>query len=222
MLHMPNQEDYLDRVWIKVINLDPNGSWIERCLHQSGNAQFAAAGAALKRTLLHKPSFEDLGRLFRFVRYQATAAGLRALEHPGLKSGKVRGLHRQLELARSFKPARAVSERDFIGSLWKIIAPDADGAWMKSLAQNSDSNEAFGDVPPSVKRLLKKGINAADLEQVAVWHRYDAMFELFRLMEEEGFYKVTEIPGLHEILLGLEPSGKEGRPGSWPFLRSLG
>jgi hypothetical protein len=216
---MPNQEDYLDRVWIKVINPDPNGSWIEKRLDQAPIPQFAEVRPALDRILLRKPSFEDLGRLYRFARYEASSAALQALEHPGLKRGKVRGLHLQLESAKSFKPAKAVSEPDFIGSLWKIIAPEADGTWIKNVAKNLRSNDAFGDVPPSIKQLLDRKISPIDLEQVAVWHRYDAIFELFRLMDEEGFNNVTEIPGLHEILLGLEPSGKEARAGSWPFLR---
>ena len=219
---MPNQEDYLDRVWIKVINLDPDGSWVEKCLEHSRNPPFVEAGAALRRILLCKPLFEDLGRVYRLARYEASAAALRALEHPGLKRGKVRGLHLQLEAAKSVRPRRGVSETDFVGALWKIITPEANGTWIKRLLTNLSSNEAFGDVPASLKRLISKKISATDLEHVALWHRYDAMFELFRLMDEEGFYKVTEIPGLHEILLGLEPSGKEARAGSWPFLRKLG
>src|ERR1051325_10678265 len=113
---MPNQEDYLDRVWIKVINLDPAGSWVEKCLEQSRNPPFLEAGAALRRILLFKPSLEHLGRLYRLARYEASAAALRALEHPGLRRGKVRGLHRQLEAAKSVRPTRSVSEADFVGA----------------------------------------------------------------------------------------------------------
>jgi hypothetical protein len=40
-----------------------------------------------------------------------------------------------------------------------------------------------------------------------------------RLLEEEGFREAAEIPGIHEILLGLDPSGKEGKPGSWPLFK---
>src|SRR6476660_9191317 len=92
LTRMPNQEDYLDRVWIKVINLDPNGTWVEECLSQSKDVAFEGVGAALQRVTFRKSSFENLGRLFRFVRYGACSAAFRALEGPGLKLGKVRGL----------------------------------------------------------------------------------------------------------------------------------
>ena len=37
-------------------------------------------------------------------------------------------------------------------------------------------------------------------------------------MEESGLPDEEEIAGLHELLLGSDPSGKEGRPGSWPLV----
>jgi len=219
---MPNQEDYLDRVWIKVINLDPNGAWIQECLEQSAEAGFRDLGPALERIISLKPSREDLGRLYRFVRYQACSAGFRALEKPGLKQGKVRGLHRQLAASKQAKGGKNLPEPGFLGSLWTIIDADDHGAWMKMLGRTMPLDGAFGDVPPALGRLLKKKIKEADLEAVARWHRYDAIYQLLRLMDEEGFQRAAEIPGLHEILLGLEPSGKEARAGSWPFLRKLG
>ena len=101
---MPNQEDYLDRVWIKVINLDPNGSWIEECMSQTQDVAFEGVGEALKRIVLYKPSFERLGRLFRFVRYGACSAAFRALEGPGLKRGRVYPCEAGLVAARPNLP----------------------------------------------------------------------------------------------------------------------
>lgn len=219
---MPNQEDYLDRVWIKVINLDPNGSWVEECMNQSSDPVFEGVGKALRNILLRKPSFERLGRVFRFVRYNASSAAFRALEGPGLKLGKVRGLHQQLAASRDPKARKALPERAYITALWKIIIPDDPSASIIKIVKDIPANAAFGDVPPSVQHLLKHKVKADDLDVVARWHRYDAIYNLLHLMEEEGFKQITEIPGLHEILLGLEPSGKEARAGSWPFLRKLG
>jgi hypothetical protein len=93
---------------------------------------------------------------------------------------------------------------------------------LKNLQDSIGPDAPFGDVPPAIKSLLKKKITPADLSEVGRWHRYDAIFELLRLMDEEGFQRASEIPGLHEILLGLEPSGKEARAGSWPFLHNIG
>ncbi len=219
---MPNQEDYLDRVWIKVINLDPNGSWIQECFNDADHPAFDGVASALQGIISRKPSIEQLGRLYRFVRYHACSAAFRALEKPGLYLGKVRGLHRQLAASKDMKSRKNLPERDFLISLWKMIQPGDHGAWMKTLAKITPPGGAFGDVPPAVEYLLRQKIKVTDLDQVAAWHRYDAVFELLRLMEEEGFERATEIPGLHEILLGLEPSGKEARAGSWPFLRKIG
>jgi hypothetical protein len=219
---MPNQEDYLDRVWIKVINLDPNGTWVEECLSQCQSPCFEGVADALQRVILRKPSFERLGRVFRFVRYGACSAAFRGLEGPGLKLGKVCGLHAQLAASLALKARKALPERPYITALWDIIIPMARGTSLVTLVKDIAREDAFGDVPPSVQQLLKQQIKPADLDLVARWHRYDAILRLLELMEEEGFKRTTEIPGLHEILLGLEPSGKEGRAGSWPFLRKVG
>src|SRR3954447_7307585 len=86
-INMPNQEDYLDRVWIKVINIDPNGSWVEDCLADRAEPVFEGLESALARILASKASLVDLGRLFRWVRYDACCAAFRALEEPGLRLG---------------------------------------------------------------------------------------------------------------------------------------
>jgi hypothetical protein len=219
---MPNQEDYLDRVWIKVINLDPNGGWVDDCLAQCQSGSFEGVADALQRIIFHKRSFERLGRLFRYVRYSACSEAFRAFEGPGLKLGKVRGLHEQLAASQNRRARKGLSESAYITALWEIIVPSGRGTSVTDLVKDIAPDDAFGDVPPSVQQLLKQQIKASDLDLVARWHRYDAIFDLLQLMEEEGFKRITEIPGLHEILLGLEPSGKEARAGSWPFLRKVG
>ncbi len=219
---MANQEDCLDKVWIKVINLDPKGSWIEQCLEETGGTTegpFAQVAPALRRVLARKPSRLDLGRVARFERYEAVYKTLDALDHPGLTKGKIKGLHRQLEAsARSGRKAR-LAESQFIQSLWGIINPNDDGAALQSLLKSIAPDRAFGDVRPALDRLLKKLIKRRDLGVAFAWHRYQAAYHTLRLIEEEGFQNVDEIPGIHEILLGLDPSGKEGKPGSWPFFK---
>src|SRR3954463_2552151 len=143
MLHMPNQEDYLDRVWIKVINLDPNGSWVDECLDQSRNGVFEGVPDALHRIVLRKPSFERLGRIFRLVRYTACSEAFRAFEGPGLKLGKVRGLHDQLAASLDRKTRRALSEGAYITALWEIIVPTARGTAVTNLVKNIAPQDAF-------------------------------------------------------------------------------
>jgi len=219
---MANQEDCLDKVWIKVINVDPKGFWIEECLEQTGQTRegpFAQVAPALRRILAKKPSRLDLGRVTRFERYEAVYKTLDSLDHPGLQKGRIKGLHHQLEA--STRPGRKarVAEPKFIESLWGIINPSDDGSALQSMLKSMNPNGAFGDVPPALARLLKKSIKRRDLGMAFAWQRYQAAYDTLRLLEEEGFQDVAEIPGIHEILLGLDPSGKEGRPGSWPFFK---
>ena len=220
---MANQEDCLDKVWIKVINVDPKGSWIEQCLEETSAAKegpFTRVAPALQRILAQKPSRLDLGRVVRFERYEAVYQTLDALDHPGLAKGKLKGLHRQLELSAQPGARKArLSEPDFIQSLWGIINLNDDGAALQSLLESIAPDGPFGDVPPALERLLKKSIKRRDLGVAFAWHRYESADNTLRLLEEEGFENVTEIPGIHEILLGLDPSGKEGKPGSWPFFK---
>jgi hypothetical protein len=133
---MPNQEDYLDRVWIKVINLDPNGSWVEECLIQSRNGAFEGVPEALERMVFRKPSFERLGRVFRLVRYTACSQAFRALEGPGLKLGKVRGLHDQLGASLDRKARKGLAEGAYITALWEIIIPEGRGTSVINLVKD--------------------------------------------------------------------------------------
>ena len=222
---MANQEDCLDKVWIKVINVDPKGSWIEECLEHTGQTAegpFAQVAPALQRILANKPSRLDLGRVARFERYEAVYKTLDALDHPGLVKGKIKGLHPQLEASAQPGRKTRLSESKFIESIWGIINPSDDGSALQGMLKSMAPDGAFGDVPSALERLLKKSIKRRDLGVAFAWQRYLAAYDTLRLLEEEGFQNASEIPGIHEILLGLDPSGKEGKPGSWPFFKDYG
>jgi hypothetical protein len=219
---MANQEDCLDRVWIKVINVDPKGSWIEECLEKTDGTRkgpFAQVAAALRCILAQKPSRLDLGQIARFERYEAVYKTLDALDHPGLAKGKIKGLHRQLEASAQAGRKARLSESEFIHCVRGFINPADDGTSLQSLLQSIAPDAAFGDVPSALGRLLNKSIKLGDLGTMLSWHRYEAAYHSLRLLEEEGFREAAEIPGIHEILLGLDPSGKEGKPGSWPLFK---
>src|SRR6476661_5354578 len=115
---MANQEDYLDRVWIKVINLDPKGSWVGECMVECNERAFEGLDPALHRIVGPKESLEHLGRVFRWVRYEACHEAFQALEDPGLRFGKLGGLHRQV--VGSKKPAARAKQTEglFIQALW--------------------------------------------------------------------------------------------------------
>jgi hypothetical protein len=173
----------------------------------------------LRCILAQKPSRLDLGQIARFERYEAVYKTLDALDHPGLAKGKIKGLHRQLEASAQAGRKARLSESEFIHCVRGFINPADDGTSLQSLLQSIAPDAAFGDVPSALGRLLNKSIKLGDLGTMLSWHRYEAAYHSLRLLEEEGFREAAEIPGIHEILLGLDPSGKEGKPGSWPLFK---
>ncbi len=49
---MPSNEDYLDRLWTEVVNIDPEGKWIERGVETCRKLKkgpYARCAAALER-----------------------------------------------------------------------------------------------------------------------------------------------------------------------------
>jgi WD40 repeat protein len=73
----------------------------------------------------------------------------------------------------------------------------------------------FPDVGAAVERLLDAGAAVEDLCCLARHERYGACFETLYKIEELGV-EGEDLCGLHETILGAEPSGLEARPGSWP------
>lgn len=123
----------------------------------------------------------------------------------------------------------------FLRSVWRdaIVARTTSGTWIdRSIAMSERRPDIpFGDAGPALKRLLDAGATRADLQRVARLIAYEAAFELinrldegcdpeldgdypgWRLMETKG-NELTgrDVGGLHESLLEMDPSGREGRP----------
>jgi hypothetical protein len=214
---MGSGDDVLEQLWVEVINLDPKGAWIEAAIKQCESPElpdFRAAADALKKLSRDRARREDLSRVGRFVRYEACFGALYSLSDPGLKQNKIAGLHEKLSPAQR---KGKQTEKAFFDSLWENISPDDDGKWLVDLARKKAGDAPFDDTGASVKQLKKGGATARELGAIAAWHRYDASFHTLRLLQESGIKTGDEADGLYELLLGSDPSGMEGRPGSWPL-----
>lgn len=208
--------DLLDNIWSKAINVDSDGTWMEQEFDGGVELQkyYAECGPALKRLRqLGRPV--DLGHVSRLVRYEACFGLLHSFNDPGFPSGVPIQPDALIQAAFSRKKGRGKMER-FLSSLREILAVEDDGVWLAQLAKKETDKSPFGDVGNAIARLIRHGVSMDDLGQLAIWSRYRACIDTLRLLHGEDF-ELNEIDGLHESLLGSDPSGLEGRPGSWPL-----
>lgn len=218
VLRMATQGDVIDRLWLEVINLDARGGWMADCRKLKGKERdlFGASSQALEGLTSKGVEAIDLGRVGRFIRYEAVFGTLYALEDPGPKKGKLAGLHKILAGSDPKKRETWKPEQSLLEAFWEMIAPDDDGEWLRDLTKQK-GDRPFDDTGEAVKRLLAQGAQLKDVALVGVWHRYRACAAALEMLEAGGFVEAEEIEGFHELLLGADPSGKEGRPGSWPL-----
>jgi hypothetical protein len=79
-----------------------------------------------------------------------------------------------------------------------------------------DPDSPFADIGPIVARLLALGASRRDLSLLLRFAAYEEAFSVVSLLEDPGLDE-EQMDGLHENILGADPSGLEGRPGSAPF-----
>jgi hypothetical protein len=110
------------------------------------------------------------------------------------------------------------SREEFLRIVWdEVINPPMTGVWIDNAiaASKKDGNAPFADVGAALERILANGIDRRDLSLVARSAIYNAVFSLFYMLDDPGVDD-GDVFMLHELLLGADPSGKEGRPGSAP------
>lgn len=207
--------DILDVLWAEAINPDPQGNWLERCRkeHPGVHDPFHISSKACQRLQEQGASPEDLGLFSRLNRYEACFGTLYALDDPGLQTQRLKGL------AKLLKPGRTnAKEQAFINALWDIIGNPGDEVVPEPARPGAQTSpEPFGDVPIAVRRVLQSGASASDLSAISFWSRFDSIATTLRVIENSNVETFEDVLGLHESLLGADPSGREGRPGSWPI-----
>ncbi len=107
---------------------------------------------------------------------------------------------------------------EFLRLVWDdVINSPMRGYWIDNVIRSAENNpnEPFSDLGPVVKRLLSIGASREDLCRIARWASYEAAFDILYMLNDPGIDE-DDFHMLHEELLSADPSGKDGRPGSWP------
>jgi hypothetical protein len=74
-------------------------------------------------------------------------------------------------------------------------------------------DDSFADVGPALERALAAGVSPKDLCLISRGTAYEAVFGTLYALGDPGV-DGDDVFGLYESLLGADPSGLEGRPGS--------
>jgi hypothetical protein len=105
---------------------------------------------------------------------------------------------------------------EFLEQVWAdVINARMTGPWIDNVitAAERAPDAPFADLGPALKRLLASGADRRDLCLVARQASYETAFALLYMLGDPGVDD-DDIEMLHEEILGADPSGKEGRPGS--------
>ncbi len=117
----------------------------------------------------------------------------------------------------------ASSER-LLEELWnEVINGGLSRGWLNGLVRNAKElpDGSFADVGPAVQRLLDAGASVEDLCRLVRHERYMACLGVLCKIDDLDVSS-EDLAGLDETFLTAEPSGLEGRPGSWPLPRRTG
>ena len=124
----------------------------------------------------------------------------------------------------------------FARGVWKKIPSENDVTWVERLSKEQLSNQPLGDFGTIINEMIEKGVSKETIARFAKLVGYETAFGLCYHLEDpvasyEGFPKTNEqitwglfrvdpdtnepiegLNGIHEVLLGLVPSGREMRP----------
>lgn len=96
---MPTREQFLNHLWQHIIEVSPDGGWIENSIANCvrfPKAAFAEVGPILKRLLELGATRQELTSLWRCARYEAVFGTLYALDDPGVDGDDFLMLHESL------------------------------------------------------------------------------------------------------------------------------
>ena len=110
------------------------------------------------------------------------------------------------------------TQDEFLEKVWvEIVNAGMGGAWIDATIARSQStpDAPFADLGPILQEMLDRGVSKDAICRLARHARYEACFDMLYMLEEDPLEE-GELAGAHEAILSADPSGKEGRPGSWP------
>ncbi len=126
-------------------------------------------------------------------------------------------------------------EQVFVRSVWMNVPSEDDVSWVKRVAALPATDGPLGDYGALVRRMLESGLSEYEIARFAKIVGYETAFGIAYLLEDPaaGFaatsnpedvswrlYRIdsaTEQPvepvvGPHELMLSMDPSGREMRP----------
>ena len=110
------------------------------------------------------------------------------------------------------------TREEFLRQAWdEVINAPMSGHWIERIIESSKAhpNAPFADLGPALERLIACGVDRRDLSLIARHAGYEAVFQILYMLDDPGVDDDNNLM-MHEELLGADPSGKEGRPGSAP------
>jgi hypothetical protein len=122
----------------------------------------------------------------------------------------------------------------FLRQAWSRIIPEGEDAWIDKTMDRAkrSPNEPYAGAGQALRRVLDKGANRKDLVDIVCGMQATLLFDLCYLLDDPGFQEpelsdlgcclvATDqqlnptdqvISGLHESVLGTDPTGREMRP----------
>ncbi len=112
------------------------------------------------------------------------------------------------------------TREEFLDLVWEDINRPMQEHWIENVIRTLDRDPKgpFTEVGSALKRLLALGASRRDLSLIYRLACYEEAFALLYQLDDPGIDD-NEVEGLHDSLLGADPSGQEGRPGSAPPLK---
>ena len=110
------------------------------------------------------------------------------------------------------------TREEFLQQAWvEIINGSMTETWIDHVIDDAENNpdRPFADLGPVLKRLLELGASRRELSLISRFASYEAVFATLYMLDDPGIDDDNDA-GLYESLLGADPSGLDGRPGSAP------
>jgi hypothetical protein len=119
----------------------------------------------------------------------------------------------------------------FCKSLWQIVKTDGDAGWIdRAIAMAAQQpKDPCAQIGPALAEMKAKGVSAEAIIDFARVLQYEALFHACSILDHSreedvpmhdwGLYledaegrPAQRLDGTHEVLLSLDPSGREMRP----------